>query len=305
MDRLDVPVFSIGNLTVGGTGKTPLVQWLCRFLRQEGRRPAVISRGYGRRYPVPQEIGKHRISSANDEALETMRACPGVPVLLGRNRAAAGAEAISRWDADCLVLDDGFQHCRLIRDVDIVAVDASRPFGNGHCLPAGPLREPLSALSRADIIALTRASDATEEELARTRRRIAEQTDAPVISVCFELLRLSPLPSLGTYNAVHPPDRAMLLSGIGNPLSFERLVRRAGIEIAGHLVFPDHAVYGERTLACLRQQEHAVLVTTKDAVKLAPLVPPDLAERILVAEIGLDPVGRTKLERTFLELIRR
>ena len=146
VERVDVPVISVGNLTLGGTGKTPLVEWLARWFRQRGVRVTIISRGYG------AEAG-----ARNDEALELEQKLPDVPHVQNADRVAAAKMAIEEFDCQLILLDDAFQHRRIHRDLNIVVVDALEPFGFGHVFPRGALREPLSGLRRADMVVLSRA----------------------------------------------------------------------------------------------------------------------------------------------------
>ena len=177
--RLPCPVVSIGNLTLGGTGKTPLTEWTAQWYRRQGWRVAVLSRGYGgasTKQPRVVSAGDGPIAdwrTAGDEAYLLARRLPGVPVLVGRNRYASGLYACERFGAQVVVLDDGFQHHALHRDCDIVLIDASNPFGCGALLPRGTLREPLGALRRAQVIVLSRvetAGDAVSGLCERIRR---------------------------------------------------------------------------------------------------------------------------------------
>ena len=157
----DVPVISVGNLTLGGTGKTPLVAWIARWLRQRDVRVTIVSRGYGAERGEP-----------NDEALELEQRLPDVPHLQNADRVAAAHTAIEEFDCQVVVLDDGFQHRRLARDLDIVLLDACEPFGFGHVFPRGLLREPISGLKRADVVVLSRADMVDPERRAQIRHEV-------------------------------------------------------------------------------------------------------------------------------------
>ncbi|MEI7671897.1 MAG: tetraacyldisaccharide 4'-kinase, partial [Deltaproteobacteria bacterium] len=167
-EKLPCPVISVGNLTVGGTGKTPTVIFMAHLLRDHGYRPAVLSRGYGGSANAPVNVvsGGNQIlmgwREAGDEPILIARAAPGIPVLTGSRRLLTGRAAVETFGADVLILDDAFQHRSLFRDIDIVLLDAARPFGNGFLLPRGPLREPPDSLRRADI--LLRTGDAENVE---------------------------------------------------------------------------------------------------------------------------------------------
>ncbi len=169
--RVGVPVLSVGNLTLGGTGKTPMVRWLAQWFHNRGARVAVVSRGYGA-----------KVGNANDEALELRRLLPDVPHLENPDRVAAAREAVATLGCQAILLDDGFQHRRIARDLDIVLLDALAPFGFGHVFPRGTLREPLAGLRRADAVVLSRADllDSSErEEIWQTVRAHAPGRSAP------------------------------------------------------------------------------------------------------------------------------
>lgn len=270
--RLPRKVVSVGNLTVGGTGKTPMVAWIARFLIARGKRVAVISRGYG-----GSAEGEIRIVSdgktvflsaeeAGDEPCLLARSVPGLMVVIGSDRHAAGLLAIERLSPDLFILDDGFQHLRLQRDLDILLLDCRSPFGNGRTLPAGLLREPISAAARADVVVLTRCA-----EVLGTENPVA---GVPCSRAAHQLTAVVPL-------AGGPPvpfsclsgKRVLAFSGIADPPSFFAALEGEGVELAATLAFPDHTPYGEREIGKIQQLREAAgadfLVTTeKDAVKL-------------------------------------
>ena len=152
--KVDAPVISLGNITTGGTGKTPMAAWLANWLGEQGRVPGLLSRGY-----------RSLDGAANDEKLVLDRLCPGVPHVQQQDRVTAARRLVGEHRCDALILDDGFQHRRLHRDLDIVLIDALQPWGYGHVLPRGLLREPLAGLKRADLIVLTRADQVAPEQL--------------------------------------------------------------------------------------------------------------------------------------------
>lgn len=273
IERLDVPVFSVGNLTVGGTGKTPLVAWLVRQLLAIGRRPAIISRGYGRSSHAAA-LGRQN-DELNDEGRELALLLPGIPQIQQADRVAAGRRAIAEHQVDSLVLDDAFQHRRLDRDVDIVLLDALEPFGYDHLLPRGLLREPLASLRRADVLVLSRADLVDRDRRERIRRRAcefapeavwAEVAHRPVELVsCDGVTR--PLPWLD--------GRATLaFCGIGNPAGFRGTLEQLGVSIADFRTFPDHCSYAPAEFRSLTEwaRQHpsatAIVCTRKDLVKL-------------------------------------
>ncbi|HWC89722.1 MAG TPA: tetraacyldisaccharide 4'-kinase, partial [Pirellulales bacterium] len=161
IEHVDVPVISVGNLTLGGTGKTPLVAWIARWLREHDVRVALVSRGYGA-----------TADALNDEALELEDRLPDVPHLQNPDRASAAHLAVEEFDCQAIVLDDGFQHRRLARDLDIVLLDACEPFGFGHVFPRGTLREPVCGLRRAHVVVLSRADMADAAQRAAIRQRV-------------------------------------------------------------------------------------------------------------------------------------
>ena len=260
--RAGVPVVSIGNITVGGSGKTPMAIWAVERLHGMGRRPAIVMRGY-----------KGSAVSPGDEVRMLRARLPEVPVVANPDRLAGAAEA-ARRGADVVVLDDGFQHRRLGSDLELVLIDATCPFGYGRVLPAGLLREPLAGLRRADLIVLTRAdqvSPAAIEAIAAELHRRAP--DAPVIRATHDPVGL--VGDVGAGEVASPASGRPVLafSGIGNPGAFERTLRSTGLEVREALRFADHHRYGpadvERICALAKRAESDMIVTTeKDLVKL-------------------------------------
>jgi len=270
--RARVPVVSVGNLTVGGTGKTPLVAWLATRLQQAGRKPAIVSRGYrGTVGRGPRVVSRGASLSCGpdecgDEPYLLASTLPGVPVVVGADRAAA-ADAATDLGSDVLLLDDGFQHRRLGRDLDIVLLDSGRPFGNERLLPAGTLREPVAALARAGLVLVTRSEpDQRHPEIERIVRR--HNGYAPILRCGHR--RLGFFDSSG--HEVEPPRRALVFCGIGNPAAFRADVEAQGVEIAGFEARRDHQRYLVSDLKRLDARAAAlssVLVTTeKDRVRL-------------------------------------
>lgn len=281
--RLPVPTVSIGNLTVGGTGKTPMTQLLCRTLAAKGKRAAVLSRGHGgagagvRLVSDGQGTVLLGAEDAGDEPLLLARTLPNVPILVGKDRRASGREALSRFALDALVLDDGFQYWQLARDLDIVLLDACRPFHNGYSLPRGLLREPKRHLRRAQMVVVTRSESldgAGRDALSREVSRLA-----PDIEVYWARHQAQGfVPADDLTGALLPIDalhgrRVVALSGIAQPGSFARsLTNDAGVQIARHLIYPDHARYGLEAVSAAQAAikaggASALVMTEKDAVK--------------------------------------
>jgi len=278
--RLDVPVISVGNITTGGTGKTPFVIHLAQRLVQLGRRPGVVSRGY--KAPADQP---------NEEQLLIEKSCPEAICIAEADR-VTGARAASDRGANVILLDDGFQHRRLERDVDIVLIDATCPFGFERLLPRGLLREPISALGRAALIVITRVDQILAPELTRIERRIADA--APQAAVVRSSHRVTRVRTLNGRDCNEPLSgrRAYLTAALGNPRSFLTTTKSLGIEVTGWKWWPDHHRYRASEVRSLLRQAlqgpQDVLVTTaKDAVKLERLdgLPRD---RIWVIEVAID-----------------
>lgn len=296
--RLPVPVWSVGNLTAGGTGKTPLTRHLARWAIAHGLRPAIITRGY-RAAP----------GGTNDEA----RLVSECPVISNPDRVAGGRAAIAAG-ATCLILDDGFQHRRLHRDLDLVLIDATRPWGAesgsaGATLPLGYLREARSALRRASALVLTRSDLVSAEHILALRGELAA-TRLPLLEVCDRQARLRPLVAHTQIMPQAPATLAghavILVSGLGNPLGFERNAERFGWQVRESLRFPDHHHYDANDVNLIReaQQRHqaVVVMTGKDAVKLTGLVPPANAATWQVLEVDSEirPQDTSDLDRLLL-----
>jgi len=290
--RLDLPVISVGNLTFGGTGKTPSVIALVRDLVRMGRRPAVLTRGYKRRTddqvvvvgPEPRQ----RVDEVGDEPLEMARRLPGVPVVVDADRERGGLEAL-RLGADVVVLDDGFQHLRLERDLDIVVVDAGDPWGGHRLPPLGRLREPVAALERADAVLITKAPTDWRPVVAEIES-VVDRID-PALQVF--VARLRP-------DRVRCPDgdtrdpqclagqRVFAFAGIGRPGGFAAVLQETGAEIVGRRWFPDHHDYIDPDLnevvAAAKAADAVAVTTAKDAVKLPADAP------VWVVEVEMEPI---------------
>jgi tetraacyldisaccharide 4'-kinase len=294
-----LPVISVGNLTLGGTGKTPLVAWICQRLLAHGARPAVVSRGYGARR-----------GETSDEAAELAILLPGVPHVANRDRVAAAATA-ARLGADVVVLDDGFQHRRLHRDLDIVAVDASDPFGCGHLVPRGMLRESAGGLARADAVVLTRATGVAAADRAGIRAAVTAARRGREVAWLETEHRPASVRSLD--GAAEPLSslagrRVAAFCGIGNPAAFRRTLIEAGVELAAFRSFADHHDYGPGDLQGLARwaDESAaeqLLTTMKDLVKIRSW---QLGSRPLAAvEVSLEPLASADdLERLIVRTLR-
>jgi tetraacyldisaccharide 4'-kinase len=261
--RVEVPVISVGNLTLGGTGKTPFVAWIARWLRHDSIRVAIVSRGYGA-----------TAGSRNDEALELEQRLPDVPHVQNRDRVAAARVAIDELDCQAIVLDDGFQHRRLARDLDIVLLDACEPFGWGHLVPRGYLREPPANLARAQVVALSRADMVDESR----RRALRDQVASWAPSASWIETQHAPQCWLAASGKELPLDglagkRVAALAGIGNPLGFRHSLSTCRLEVVEFREFPDHHAYSRDDVQQIaawadRLDVKAVVCTHKDLVKL-------------------------------------
>ena len=273
--KLPRPVISVGNITTGGTGKTPLVEWVARTLSAAGKKVCILTRGYGRENPDRMVIVSdgHTVMATHSEAgdepfLLSTNLRGAAAVISSADRVTAGNEAIRRFNTDCFVLDDGFQHLRLERDLNIVTIDATNPWGGGHLLPYGRLREPLSGLRRADVIVITRTDQANNaNEIRDDVRKLAG--DVPIFSSRMRTARLTPLNDLS--EPLVPPVAAFC--AVGNPGSFFNAIAD---EVVTQKTFPDHHRYSQPEIDALieiakRAGAKSLITTAKDAVKLKDL----------------------------------
>jgi tetraacyldisaccharide 4'-kinase len=284
--RLPVPVWSVGNITAGGTGKTPLTRYLARWAIQHGLRPAIVARGYR----AEKNAGKN---SANDEA-QLVEECP---VICNPDRVAGGNTALKNG-ATCLILDDGFQHRRLARQLDLVIIDATKPFGgtvrdHGAVLPLGYLREPHHALQRAHALVLTRSHLLEEKELLALRAYLSTFGKPLVRVIDRDVHLISVLNTEDRFTVENLRQQSVILvSGLGNPLGFERSAEQHGWIIHESLRYPDHYHYTAHDVADMlnraQQFQATVVMTEKDAVKIRALVTPTQAARMRVLKTTSD-----------------
>lgn len=283
---LPVPVISVGNITVGGTGKTPLVEYIARHFVERGKKPLILSRGYG------------GWGGPNDEAAVLDENLPGVPHVQAQNRVLAGLRAVREHNPACIVLDDGFQYRRLKRDLDIVVIDARNPFGYNQILPRGLLREPVQALARADVVVISKIDESRNTTLLEVRNilekyvkgeRIFSARHCPVRSYVIDSKKKREV-GLSALKA----KKVIAFCGIGSPESFRRSVESVGCEVAGFRSFPDHYAYGKEAIEELREAAEKcgaeILITTqKDAVKLADA---DFGRELWVLKIAFEFVEK-------------
>jgi tetraacyldisaccharide 4'-kinase len=293
--RLPCRVLSVGSLVVGGSGKTPMAAWVAEALHQRGHRVVLASRGYARRGRERVEVvsdGRFVTSSAEkagDEPILLAAHAPGVPVLVGANRDVVGMRAISAFGAQILVLDDGFHHHRLARDLDLLCFDGASGFGNRRVIPRGPLREFPSALGLADALTvidgpLREADQALLERFAPTARRFqARRRAVGVRHLAGADFR--------------PPEsleglEVGLLSGIARPDSFRRTVESLGARVIRERRFQDHHRFRESDLHSLEKDAPVWLTTEKDAVKILPSWAGGVDMRVVSIEIVVEDAAR-------------
>jgi tetraacyldisaccharide 4'-kinase len=292
---VDVPVISVGNITVGGTGKTPLVIWLYSFLHNKNIRCAILTRGY--------KTQRDRLS---DEPATLAKSCPHAKVIVNPDRLTAASHAIHKFNAQLLIMDDGFQHRRLARDLDIVTIDATQPFGYGKLLPAGLLREPLTALNRADAVVITRSDQLIQYKLSQLENKLRSLNPDMIITraihnpVCAISVGRKEI-SIEQLKA----RKIFAFSGIANPNAFVTTIKRCGLNLVGSKTYNDHYHYAAEDIAAIYAQARyckadLVLSTQKDWTKTALLAPvaDDLTFAYLAVELKF-LVG----EREFIQLI--
>ena len=321
-NHLPAQVISLGNITVGGTGKTPLACYLARLLTDRGLRVALLNRGYRSRMEhqtgvmsdgqtvllTPEEGG--------DEAYLKARLLPGVPVIVGRDRTAAGRIAVERFGTQVLILDDGYQHWQLARDLDIVLVDATNPFGNGHVLPGGILREPLAHLDRAGLFVITKADGVDEAALEAIVQVLKRYNDrAPVIRashkagwcVPFDVWYGDRRQEYAAYGRGRQ-QRALTVSALGNPASFEETVRSFGFDLVDTMRYDDHHQYTGADIDSMVQQAQAaqaiIITTEKDAVKFPAAYVTECHAPVYVLGIDIEIVsGQEQLQAVLEPLV--
>ncbi len=269
--RLPRPVISIGNITAGGGGKTPLTMWLAEKLMASGARVAVLTRGYGRLHGGLRlvEPGDSWQNVGDEPALMASK-IGGLTVAVSKHRFKAAARVLEKYEVDLFLLDDGFQHYALKRDLDIIVVDGQKRFGSGRILPAGILREPVSSLKKADLIVVTRAQRIDPE----FERYLEGYTAAPIYWADYRPMELTPVePAEPASRMEIPGGPFVAFCGIAGPEGFEDTLARAGIEVSELLVFPDHHPYSIPDMdtimeTAVKRQAAGLVTTEKDAVRL-------------------------------------
>jgi tetraacyldisaccharide 4'-kinase len=287
-----VPVIAVGNLTAGGTGKTPLVGWIVQYLLSHGVHPAIISRGYGRRSRGVLVVSDGtsvllEADQGGDEPVQLARSFPGVPVIVGERRTAAAAVALERFHAEMLVLDDAFQHRAIGRHLNILVVDATRDLTQEPMLPAGRRREQLSSLQRASVVVFTHVRAGSGP--VAWEYRLRNWYDGEIVYSGRQISSLRTAAGDVRDAASYKGKRCLLLSGIGKPDQFERDVLALGVGVAGHMQYRDHHWYTANDIAAIvaevKQTKAEVLLTTeKDMTRLSAM-PDALATLAAAAEV--------------------
>jgi tetraacyldisaccharide 4'-kinase len=286
--RANAAVISVGNITTGGTGKTPLVIWLCRRIISDSEfkisssQCAILTRGY------------KADQNYRDEPAVLAESCPGVQVVVNPDRVAGATEAVGRFGAKVLIMDDGFQHRRLGRDVNIVAIDSTVPFGYGKLLPAGLLREPIGSLNRADAAVITRCDQVTDVELILLEGKlrkinpemvIARSVHTPVCAKSIEDREINHEELKG--------KKIFAFCGIGNPGAFLSTVKGLGAEVVGSKVFDNHYHYTDDCMADIYEQARSldaelILTTQKDWVSISSSAIPNVGEGVDFAYLAIE-----------------
>jgi len=268
--RLPVKVISIGNITTGGTGKTPLVEFMAGYLLEKNKKVAILSRGYGGNNPLQKNN-----DNVNDECLILKENLREVPVLAGKDRVSNGKKAIREFGVDCLLLDDGFQHLKLKRDLDIVVIDSLNPFGGENLIPRGSLREPLRNLGRAGLFIISHCNQSKEKTIKSIYTKLNHvNNDAPVCESIHWPVHIENI----TDGSILGPEwlkgkRIYGLSAIGNPESFTYTLKELGADLIKHRKFHDHHNYNREEIGDVVYEAKllgvdAIVVTQKDIVKI-------------------------------------
>jgi tetraacyldisaccharide 4'-kinase len=301
---LSVKVISVGNITIGGSGKTPFVLFLAKKLKEKGINLAILTRGYKRSSKDTIVLGKKASSGikwkhVGDEPYLLSNHLPEIPIIVDKNRLRSGKIARDKYKVDFLLLDDGFQHWRLTRDFDIVMIDSSIDLEKERLLPAGRLREPLSFLKRADLFVLTRV----DQSVNRDNIVGILQRYNPLAPVVESVLQVTSLENWKDKSGIEPNllkgKKVLAFCGIGNPYSFERTLKSLGLEILNAFFFLDHYIYTRKDLLSLQEEAKKtgaeyLITTEKDSVRLPDAV--ELTIPLLVVKVELKIIsGEEKL----------
>ena len=315
--RLDAVVISVGNITVGGTGKTPMVAAIGQYLLRLGYRLAVLTRGYKRQSADRRVLNHpHQPQTANasylefgDEPLLLARLLPQAPIVIDKNRYDSGRWATEELGAEILLLDDGYQHLQVHRDLNLLLLDATNPFGGGDVVPLGSLREPLEELKRADVVLITRSNQSFDK--AQTLQVIEShcRANTPVFFFSSALIQFRNLTTGETFNSTTFAGRkAAVMCGIGNPRAFAADLRQLGLLITSENFFTDHHAYTqndmERVIEAAQKSGAEMIITTeKDAVRLENLQITGMA--IYAAVLQMQSEQETEFQQLLLQTVNR
>ncbi len=291
--KADAIVISVGNITTGGTGKTPLVVWLCKNLQQEKIPCAILTRGY-KTQTKGRGTRDDRRETKIDEPAILSEMCPQAKVIINPDRVAGAKEAVNRFGARLLIMDDGFQHRRLARDIDIVTIDATQPFGYGRLFPAGLLREPVNSIKRADAVVITRSNQASDCELKKIEAKvqkikpdmiIARAVHSPVVARTTDGKEIS-IEQL-------KDKKIFAFCGIGNPDAFINTIGELGAKTVGSKIYDDHYHYADKDIAGICREAATlkadlILTTQKDFSRLSiEKLRPDIPFAYLAIELKI------------------
>ena len=308
--RLPCPIISIGNITVGGTGKTPMTIYVAQVVKQLGYKVAIISRGYkGKSERVGGIVSDGRVllmtpEIAGDEPYMMAKRLKDVPVIVGKNRFKAGRQAVRKFNPDVIVLDDGFQHLKLQRDLDLVLLDCRKPFGNGHLLPRGVMREPVSALLCADAIILTKSDTVNNNETSSLPKKLRSYERKKPVYRTFhhpfvyktvkeeKSLFENSIQGVLRLNLASIRGRTVFaFSGLADNHNFQQTVKSLKCNVSGFMEFSDHHPYSDRDLkdisaAAKRSMSECIVTTEKDYVRIAHKI--DWPDDLFVIGIEID-----------------
>ena len=304
-------IISVGNISVGGSGKTPIVVFLANYLRQNGKRVAILSRGYGRKSKgmvivSDQEKILTNIDSSGDEPLLLAKQLKKIPVVVESDRVKGARLIVEKFNPDVIILDDAYQHRRIYRDLNIAVIDSSRGFGNGLLLPSGFLREPISSLKRADLAWFTRIDQA--KNIDNLQSKINKIKSLPQIKSKHIPFKLVQLNTAKQFKITYLKQKnVMLVSGIGNQDSFELTIEQLGAKVVHHEKFADHHKYTNKDIQNIRQRQRAVkadiIVTTeKDYYRLEDLTKKFEHIFYLLIKIKIEPDNKF-LEKALYDFI--
>ena len=314
--RLDATVISVGNLTLGGAGKTPMVEHIARYLSSEGHSVAVLTRGYARQSSGMRVLNDPAGDGVQpgvsyrefgDEPLMLARSLPGIPIVVNKRRFEAGRLAETRFGSEVLVLDDAYQHLALSRDLNILLIDATDPLGGFEMVPFGRLREPLYGIKRADAVIVTRADRPFDQGQTQSIIRYYCGDEVPVMYFYSTISRLRHLATGEIYDAGHFAGwNVAVACGIGNPEAFADDILQAGINIVSESFFADHHAFAQHDLDRITHEAeeagaHAIVTTEKDAVRLEGLKHGEIP--LYAAQLDLQSDDEVRLKSLLLRTV--